>query len=84
MDNTIKKIRQIIERELGDYIQVPISEIDIHDDLFALGLDSLNIVRLILNVEDEVNTEFDDSHITNENFMSLSSISKLIEEVKMS
>lgn len=84
MDNTIKKIRQIIERELGDYIQVPISEIDIHDDLFALGLDSLNIVRLILNVEDEFNTEFDDSHITNENFMSLSSISKLIEEVKMS
>jgi len=49
------------------------------ENLFNLGLDSLNIVKLMIAVEDEYNIVFEDNEIMSGNWKNIASIEQLIK-----
>lgn len=70
--NEIKdKIKQIIH----SVIEVEITD---DDDLFEQGLNSINIIEIIVKIEDEFDIEFDEENLSFEYLKSLSSICKYV------
>lgn len=51
-------------------------------DLFSLGLDSVNAIMLVMNLQDTFGVNFDTSEISIENFRTIADIVKLIERKK--
>ena len=79
MNSTLEvkgKIRQVILCLIPDLLE---DEILDDSDIFELGLDSINAMTLILNLQEEFDVKFDTSEIDVENFQSLADITKLIE-----
>lgn len=55
---------------------------DYEEDLFANGLDSLGIARLIAELEEKFSIEIDPEDILPENFVNVNAICNLIETYK--
>lgn len=51
-------------------------------DLFSLGLDSVNAIMLVMNLQDTFGVNFETSEISIENFRTIGDIVKLIERKK--
>ena len=51
-------------------------------DIFSLGLDSINAMTLVTNLQDTFEIELDVNEISFENFQSISSIANLVKEKK--
>ena len=49
------------------------------DNLFGLGLDSLNIINLIIAIENKYNIKFEDEDLKLKNWESISKIKEIIE-----
>lgn len=79
MSEIEKKIRDIINDTLMDDMYKDAYEIIKDENLFNLGLDSLNIVKLMIAVEDEYNIVFEDNEIMSENWKNIASIEQLIK-----
>lgn len=79
-EKIIKKLYGILESVEKEFIYVPIKDIKIKDDLYTVGIDSLNVVKIILALEEEFDIEFDDDDINIENFRNLKSIEQLVVE----
>lgn len=75
-------IKKILENKLGDELLISVDKIDKNDNLFNLGLDSLNVIKLIIGIEEELNIKFYDKDIDSENWKNIENINKLIEERK--
>ena len=58
MSEIEKKIREIINNNLSEDIFKDAYEIIKDENLFNLGLDSLNIVKFMIAIEDEYNISF--------------------------
>lgn len=76
--NICNEIKRVIEENLDDELYVPTSEIDINENLFLVGVDSLNVIKIVLGLEDVYGIEFDDSELTIENLQSIASIEKIV------
>lgn len=48
------------------------------EDIFSLGLDSINAMALVLNLQDTFNVMFDASEISVDNFRTISNIVELV------
>lgn len=79
----LETIKNVLENKLGDELLVSVDKIEKNDNLFNLGLDSLNVIKLIIGVEEELNVKFYDKDIDSENWKSVENINKLIEERKV-
>ena len=79
MDNIEVKIRKIIDKNLGEDLYKNIDEISKDENLFNIGLDSLNIVKLIMAVEEECGITFKDEEIASVNWKNIDSIENLIK-----
>lgn len=79
MSEIEKKIRDIINDTLMDDMYKDAYEIIKDENLFNLGLDSLNIVKLMIAVEDEYNIVFEDNEIISGNWKNIASIEQLIK-----
>lgn len=77
-NNTINSLRDIIKKNLDEELFIPISEIKDDDDLFVIGIDSLNIIKIIIAIEVEFGIEFDDLDLKPENIGSLKSLENYI------
>lgn len=53
-------------------------------DIFSLGLDSINAMTLVLNLQESFELQFDVNEISLENFQTLSSIVNLIQKKQSS
>lgn len=51
-------------------------------DIFSLGLDSVNAIMLVMNLQDTFGVNFETSEISIENFRTIADIVKLIERKK--
>jgi acyl carrier protein len=51
-----------------------------NEDIFLLGLDSINAMTLVLNLQDEFNISFDATEINVENFRTISDITELVSK----
>lgn len=76
-ENLYSEIREIIKDTLDTN-----KEIGIEEDLITVGLDSLNTVSLILELEDRFDIAFDDNELLTENFSSIEKIATNILEKK--
>ena len=68
-----------IKKTVADILskRIDVSTLDEGDSLQALGLDSLDLVEVMLEIEDTLNIEFDSNEIAEVN--SLGDVLKLIE-----
>ena len=78
----IKRIKKVLEEKLGEDLYANIDEIDEEEDLVNIGVDSLNVIKLIVGIEDEFNIHFQDTDIQGKNWKNLKTISNLIKERK--
>ena len=81
--NYLETIKNVLENKLGDELLVSVDKIEKNDNLFNLGLDSLNVIKLIIGIEEELNIKFHDKDIDSKNWKSIENINKLIEERKV-
>ena len=79
MENIIEKIKEVLDNTLGEDMSKIASEIGIEENLYNIGLDSLNIVKLVVGLEDEFNIEFTDEEISGANWRTLDTIANLLD-----
>lgn len=70
----------IIENEIGDDLNMLVYDIPLDDDLFQYGIDSLNIMKVILGIEEKYDIVFDDEELNIENFITINAICHTVEE----
>jgi acyl carrier protein len=68
-------IKTIISELIPDLSQDEISD---HADIFELGLDSINAMTLVFNLQEAFSIKFESSEIEIENFHSVADIANLI------
>ena len=78
MEGIKDKIREVIDEKLGDELYKNFQEITDEENLFSIGLDSLNIVRLIIGIENEFDIIFEDEEIASSNWKNINLIEKMI------
>ncbi|PEL51557.1 acyl carrier protein [Bacillus wiedmannii] len=78
MDNHFlqMQLRNIIK--LYTDITVPIDEVDLDEDLFSIGMDSLSCMKVIIAIEETFEMEVDEDDLLLENFESIFSMQKYI------
>lgn len=76
---TKEKIREIIEKSVGNDLSKSVAEIKNDEDLFLIGVDSINFINIIVNIEDFLHIEFLDQDIARDNWKSIDKIFDLIE-----
>lgn len=64
---------------LGLLLDVSEQELSEDTDLFDLGLDSINAMTLVLNLQQAFGLKFDTSDISFENFCTIGDIAQLIQ-----
>lgn len=77
-----KQIMKIMESSLGEELLEQADSIKREEDLFLLGLDSMNVIRLIIGIEDEFGIEFLDHEIAKEHWRSIQAIDNIIQRKK--
>ena len=79
MEDLNIKIRNVINEKIGDELFKNINEVENDENLFNIGLDSLNIVKLIIAIENEFDIIFDDEEIATTNWKNINSIERMIK-----
>ncbi len=79
MDDIELKIREVMNDELCDDLYKNIDDISRDENLFNVGLDSLNIVKLIMGIEEKFNIMFENEEIASHNWKNISEIEKMIK-----
>ncbi|OZV12998.1 hypothetical protein CIW83_05480 [Tissierella sp. P1] len=69
INNMENKLRKIIDENIE--LTVPIEEIKLDDNLLNVGMDSLNTIRVIINIEEQFNLEFSDDDLIVDNFRTI-------------
>lgn len=73
-----ENIEKYLVNELKNYMQLN-SNITLNQNLFDIGLDSLSLISLIIDIENNYKFEFDDSDMVLEKFSTIESIIKLVD-----
>lgn len=72
-----ENVEKYLIKDLKKYMQLN-SNFTSSQNLFDLGLDSLSLISLIIDIEDTYKFEFNESDMILEKFSTISDISKLI------
>ncbi|GAB4379770.1 MAG: hypothetical protein Kow00121_34590 [Elainellaceae cyanobacterium] len=76
---TVDQIRQKIQAVLLNVLpDVSLSDLSDEVDIFTLGLDSINAMTLIFNLQEAFGVEFDPGEINFENFQTIQDMVRLI------
>jgi acyl carrier protein len=71
-----RKVRHVVLTSLPKDIDKKLLD---HSELFSLGLDSLNILTLVLNLEEIFDVEFEMGEVSYESFRSIADITNLMK-----
>lgn len=77
-DDLAERISALIKEK---FLEVP-GELEPAADLFALGLDSMGIMQLLILIEQSFGVRIPDQAVTQENFRSPGRIAELIRGIK--
>jgi acyl carrier protein len=78
---TIKEVQEKTQQVVLDLLPDVSSEELLEDsDIFSLGLDSINAMTLVFNLQDAFNIKFETSEINFENFRTVADIVALIKQ----
>ncbi len=73
----IEEIKEILKSILDN---IDINQIKEEDNLYSIGLDSLNVINLIVSIESKYNIKFDDEDIELKNWKNISTIKNIINK----
>lgn len=78
-DEVYKKIEEIVKK----YSNVCIYEKDIKrtDDFESLGLNSLHYIKIVVDIENEFDIEFDDENLDNNTFKNIEYLSNYVKKL---
>ena len=80
-DREIKdKVKQLILEILPD---VSLEELSEDSDIFSMGLDSINAMTLVNNLQSSFDIQLDTSEITFENFQNMRAIAEFVQSKKV-
>ncbi len=79
MENILHVLYSIVENNITD-LKKPISEIGADENLFALGMNSISSIKIVVALEEYFDFEFEDEKLTVDTLHSINSISKYISE----
>lgn len=82
MNSTEQIQKEIKELVVGVLPDVSIEDLKEETDIFSLGLDSINAMTLVSNVQDAFDIQLETSEINFENFQNLASLIELVEKKK--
>ncbi|MCI8963531.1 MAG: acyl carrier protein [Eubacterium sp.] len=77
----LEKIKEIVGTVL-ELDEVQIEKINIDSDLLELGLDSLNAIEVIVNLESEFDMEVEDEDLMIDNLSTIDLLCNLIKKYK--
>lgn len=64
-----KEIRNILKGNVE--LEIPVDEIAVDASLLELGVDSISMIKIILNIENVFDLIFEDDDLVVENFMNI-------------
>ena len=76
MNNTVETITEIIRRCLPKTTD----ELSTDSNIFSLGIDSISILNVIVDLETELNLSFDDDELETKNFTTIDNIYELLKK----
>jgi acyl carrier protein len=80
---TTEEVKQTTQRVVLDLLpDVSHEELAEDSNIFSMGLDSINAMTLIFNLQDAFGIKFETNEINVENFCTVADIVKLIESKK--
>ena len=74
-DSIQQKVQALILEILPD---VNVEDLSEDDDIFSMGLDSINAMTLVTNLQETFGIQFDSQEINFENFQNIKSIAEFI------
>jgi acyl carrier protein len=74
-----QEVKEVILAILPDVSNEDLNE---DSDIFSLGLDSINAMTLVSNLQDAFDVQLDTNEIIFENFQSLATIAEMVEKKK--
>lgn len=74
-----QEVKEVILAILPDVSNEDLNE---DSDIFSLGLDSINAMTLVSNLQDAFDIQLDTNEIIFENFQSLATIAEMVEKKK--
>ncbi|WP_392532267.1 acyl carrier protein [Nostoc sp. C117] len=77
--NIKQQITQVILQIIPDITSEDLQE---HVDIFNLGLDSINAMALVSNLQDVFDIQLDANEISFENFQNIATIAAMVEQKK--
>ncbi|OKH59062.1 phosphopantetheine attachment site protein [Scytonema sp. HK-05] len=77
--NIKQQITQVILQIIPDITSENLQE---HVDIFNLGLDSINAMTLVSNLQDVFDIQLDPNEISFENFQNIATIAAMVEQKK--
>jgi acyl carrier protein len=77
--NIKQQITQVILQIIPDVTSEDLQE---HVDIFNLGLDSINAMTLVSNLQDVFDIQLDPNEISFENFQNIATIAAMVEQKK--
>lgn len=80
-ERMLEKIKEIVGTVL-ELDEVQIEKINIDSDLLELGLDSLNAIEVIVNLESEFDMEVEDEDLMIDNLSTIDLLCNLIKKYK--
>lgn len=80
----INKTKEIIRDIIENLVELrkPISEIGDDENILILGMDSISILKVVTELEEEYDIEFDDEDLNYDNLKSISSIANCVEYIR--
>ncbi|MCY7079216.1 acyl carrier protein [Streptococcus oralis] len=75
----MQSIKEMVIELIGGELAISDEEIYYDTDLTLYGLDSLNVILLIISIEEKYNISFADEKLLLENFSTINNIFKIIE-----
>jgi acyl carrier protein len=74
-----QEVKEVILAILPDVSNEDLNE---NSDIFSLGLDSINAMTLVSNLQDAFDIQLDTNEIIFDNFQSLATIAEMVEKKK--
>ena len=69
-----EQIRRIIESIMKDNYIENLNELDDDSSLYSIGIDSINLIEIVIALEDHFDIEFSENELSMENFETINSI----------
>ena len=79
-DEILNAIKEELNNSIGGDLIKGVDEIGVEESLFNLGLDSLNLVKFIVAIEDRFQIEFEDDDLMGKNWRNYNLIIELIKK----